>query len=93
MFENLRKLVLSFKREIKVYRLVLKDPRTPRTAKYLLAAAVGYVLSPLDLIPDWIPILGQLDDLIVVAILVWLAVKLIPKEIVQDCRLRAEQEI
>ncbi len=73
--------------------MVLQDPRTPRVAKYLLAAAVGYVLSPIDLIPDWIPFLGQLDDLIVVAILVWLAVKLIPKEVVEECRQRAEREI
>ncbi|HVP06451.1 MAG TPA: DUF1232 domain-containing protein [Candidatus Acidoferrum sp.] len=93
MFERLSRLAWSFKREITVYRMVLRDPRTPRAAKYLLAAAVGYALSPVDLIPDWIPVLGQLDDLLIVALLVWLAVKLIPREIVENCRQRAEREI
>lgn len=78
------------KREINVYRLVLKDPRTPRIAKWLLAAAIVYVLSPIDLIPDFIPVLGHLDDLIIVPTLVILALKMIPKDVITDCRKAVE---
>ncbi|MBN1554448.1 MAG: DUF1232 domain-containing protein [Phycisphaerae bacterium] len=87
----MRVVARSLKREVRVYRLVLKDPRTPRPAKVLLGLAVGYVLLPFDLIPDFIPVLGHLDDVIIVPALVLLAMKLIPKEVVCDCRRKAEK--
>lgn len=80
-----------FKRELQVYRLVLKDKRTPIAAKILLGMAVGYVLMPFDLIPDFIPILGHLDDLIIVPALVLLALKMIPKEVVAESRAKIYQ--
>ena len=77
------------KHELKVYRLPLKDGRTPMLARVLIAVAVFYTLSPVDLIPDFIPIIGLLDDIIIVPGLLVVALKLIPKELVEDCRMRA----
>ena len=89
MFNRLKSVARSFKRELNVYRLVLKDSRTPWPARLLLGLAIGYLLLPLDIIPDFIPVLGQLDDLIIVPALVILALKMIPKDVVEDCRARA----
>ena len=87
-----RDAAATLKRELKVYRLVLKDPRTPKLAKWLLAAAIGYALLPIDLIPDFIPVLGHLDDAIIVPALVILAIKLIPKDAIADCRKIVESQ-
>ena len=86
MFEKLKSVARDLKQELKVYQLVLKDPRTPKMAKILLGLAVGYVLMPFDLIPDFIPLIGHLDDAVIVPLLVIAALKLIPKEIIDDCR-------
>ena len=72
-----------------MYRLVLKDSRTPRPAKLLLGLAIGYLLLPFDLIPDFIPVIGQLDDVIIVPALVILALRMIPKDVIEDCRAKA----
>jgi len=86
---RLKAVARNLKREIQVYRLVLKDYRTPRLAKILLGLAVGYAILPFDIIPDFIPVIGQLDDLIIVPALIIVALKLIPKEVVEECRARA----
>ena len=86
---RLKAVGINLKREIQVYRLVLKDHRTPRLAKILLGLAVGYAILPFDIIPDFIPVIGQLDDLIIVPALIIVALKLIPKEVVEECRARA----
>ncbi len=86
MLKKIKSVVKDIKSEIRVYQLVLKDKRTPRPAKWLLGISVGYLLMPFDLVPDFIPVLGQLDDIIIVGLLVTIAVKLIPKEVIADAR-------
>jgi uncharacterized membrane protein YkvA (DUF1232 family) len=86
----LRQTAAKIKKEFAVYRLVLKHPETPMLAKILLGLAVGYILLPFDLIPDFIPVVGHLDDLVIVPALVYAALKLIPPEIVESCRKELE---
>jgi len=86
VFQQLRSTASKLKNELKVYRLVLKDRRTPRLAKFLLGLAVAYLLLPFDIIPDFIPVIGHLDDLVVIPILVILALKMIPREVIEECR-------
>jgi uncharacterized membrane protein YkvA (DUF1232 family) len=89
MFDRLKSAARNVTREVKVYRLVFKDNRTPKLAKVLLGLALGYAALPFDLIPDFIPVIGQLDDVVIVPALVLMALKMIPKEVVEDCRSRA----
>lgn len=86
LFDRLKSAGKDLKREIRVYRLVLKDRRTPRLAKLFLGLAFGYLLLPFDVIPDFIPVLGQLDDAIIVPALVIVALKMVPREVVEECR-------
>ena len=74
---------------IPVY-LALFDKRTPLLAKIFAAVTVGYLLSPIDLIPDFIPVLGLLDDLILVPVLIKITISLIPKEIIEDLKTKSE---
>lgn len=84
--QRLQETAQVFKHELFVYRRVLKDQRTPRLAKILLGLAVGYALLPFDLIPDFLPVIGHLDDIIIVPGLVFLALRFIPPEVVSECR-------
>jgi uncharacterized membrane protein YkvA (DUF1232 family) len=66
-----------------------RHPRTPFIAKALIAALVAYAFSPIDLIPDFIPVLGYLDDLILLPIGIWLVLKLVPQDVLAECRQQA----
>jgi uncharacterized membrane protein YkvA (DUF1232 family) len=77
------------KRETYALYLAVRDPRTPWYAKAVAAAVVAYALSPFDLIPDFIPVLGYLDDLILVPLGIALALKLVPEPVMAECRERA----
>ncbi len=71
--------------------LASRDPRVPWYAKFLAVAVAGYALSPIDLIPDFIPVVGYLDDLIIVPFGIWLVVRLIPEEIMAEYRAMASE--
>lgn len=73
--------------------LACRDPRVPWYAKVFAAAVVGYAFSPVDLVPDFIPVVGYLDDLVLVPLGIWLAVKMIPEPVLKECRERAAREI
>lgn len=86
MKTSLRQIAQYLKTELAVYRLVLRHAQTPMLAKVLLGLAVGYVLLPFDLIPDFIPFIGHLDDVLIVPGLIYLALKLIPNVVIMECR-------
>jgi uncharacterized membrane protein YkvA (DUF1232 family) len=83
---QLRRIAAQLKQEFEVYRLVFRHPSTPVLAKIFLGLAIGYVLMPFDLIPDFIPVIGQLDDLVIVPLLVYVALKMIPDAVMNECR-------
>ena len=87
---KLKSKVNELKYNLSALYLALKRKDTPFLAKIFIIIAVGYSLSPIDLIPDFIPILGYLDDLIIVPFFVFLSIKLIPKEIMDECRTQAK---
>jgi uncharacterized membrane protein YkvA (DUF1232 family) len=86
VLEKAQKLARSFRRELKIYQSVLADSRTPIPAKIFLGSAVGYLCMPFDLIPDFIPVIGHLDDVIIVPVLVYLGLRFIPQELVGEHR-------
>jgi uncharacterized membrane protein YkvA (DUF1232 family) len=85
-FERSRQILESFKREITVYRRVLRDERTPPRAKLFLSLAIAYVCMPFDLIPDFIPVIGHLDDAIIVPALVIMALRSVPSDVISEHR-------
>ena len=93
MLSQLKKVAGQLKQEFEVYRLVLRHPKTPVLAKIFLGLAIAYVLMPFDLIPDFIPVIGQLDDLVIVPLLVYVALKMIPNAVVNECREQIRREL
>lgn len=86
LLTNLKSRARRLKSEAQVLMIAYKDKRTPSSAKILIGITVGYLLSPIDLIPDFIPVLGLLDDLIIVPALIALSIKLIPEIVLLDAR-------
>ena len=91
MLEKLKAHAKSLKGEVYAIYFAARDPRTPWYAKAIVACVVAYALSPIDLIPDFIPVLGYLDDLLLLPIGIYLALKLIPAEVLFDARCRASE--
>ncbi len=80
----------ALKRQVLALYFAYRDPRTPWYAKGFAALVVAYAFSPIDLIPDFIPVLGYLDDLVIVPLGVWLALKMVPPQVMADCQAKAE---
>lgn len=85
-----REWARRLKRDLKALRIALKEDLVPWYVKVLIIVTVAYALSPVDLIPDFIPVIGLLDDLLIVPLLIFLIIKLIPPEIMQQCREAAD---
>lgn len=92
MFERLKQIVRKLKQEIVPLYYALFDKRTPNIAKIFAGITVGYLLSPIDLIPDFIPVLGLLDDLIIVPLLIKFTLTLIPKHIIDDIKNKIDSQ-
>jgi len=88
--QRLKQGALKLKNEIIAICFVMKHKETPLYIKVLAAVIVGYALSPIDLIPDFIPVLGYLDDVILLPLCIYLLIKIIPAGIMEQCRLEAE---
>jgi uncharacterized membrane protein YkvA (DUF1232 family) len=91
MLTMLRDRARALKRETTALGLAYRDPRTPWHARLVIACVVAYALSPIDRIPDFVPILGYLDDLILLPLGIALALRLIPAEVMAESRTRAQE--
>ena len=89
---RLRDRARALKREALTLWIAARDPRTPLSAKLLAGAVAAYAFSPIDLIPDFIPVLGLLDDLLIVPAGAWLAMRLIPAPLLAEYRQRAAEQ-
>ena len=88
---KLKEYAEKIKVELPAIFLALKHHDTPFLAKLIAALTVAYALSPIDLIPDFIPLIGYLDDLLIIPLLILLSIKLIPEEVMQKCRKESEE--
>ena len=88
---NVKQRADKLKTDISAVFIALKDRRTPFVAKILAAVTVAYALSPIDIIPDFIPFFGYLDDIVILPVLVYLTVKFIPREVFESCRYQASE--
>jgi uncharacterized membrane protein YkvA (DUF1232 family) len=91
IFARLRQWARRVKRDVIALYLAARDPRVPWYAKAVAAGVAAYALSPIDLIPDFVPVLGYLDDVVIVPLGILLAVRLVPRELMAELRTEAER--
>ncbi len=89
LWQRCRRRAEGLKADTYALYLACRDPRTPWYARLLVAGVVVYAVSPIDLVPDFIPVLGLLDDIVIVPLGAALAFRLVPREVMADCRQRA----
>ncbi len=93
VLETLKARAGRLKADTYALYLVARDPRTPWYAKLLAGLVAAYAFSPIDLIPDFIPVIGYLDDLLIIPAGIWATIKLVPPEVLMDCRARARMVV
>jgi uncharacterized membrane protein YkvA (DUF1232 family) len=91
MLSQLKVWARAIKTDVHAVYLAASDPRVPLLAKILAIAVTAYALSPIDLIPDFVPVLGYLDDLLIVPLGIWLVVRLVPNEVMAEYRVKARE--
>ncbi|MFC3001071.1 YkvA family protein [Falsiroseomonas tokyonensis] len=91
LWARLKAWAKTLKRDVVALWLAARDPRTPWPARLFCAAIAAYALSPIDLIPDVIPVLGYLDEVILLPLALWLAIRLVPAPLMQEFRAEAER--
>lgn len=89
--EGFKKRAHRLKGETLALYLAARHPGTPWYAKLFVAAIAAYALSPIDLIPDFVPVLGYVDDLLIIPLGIVLAVKMVPASVLSECRVRAQE--
>ena len=92
LLDTLRRRARALKVETLALYHVARDPRVPWYARLFVGVVVAYALSPIDLIPDFVPILGYLDDLILIPLGIALALRMVPRDVLDECRARAERD-
>lgn len=93
LFTTWRARARQLRAEVMALVLAARDPRTPLIAKIVAVSVIAYALSPLDLIPDFVPVLGYVDDLLLVPLGIILARRLIPVQVIDDCRAQAAETL
>jgi uncharacterized membrane protein YkvA (DUF1232 family) len=91
LITKLKQRAHDLKAETFVLYLAARDPRTPWYAKLLVTGIVAYAFSPIDLIPDFVPVLGYLDDLILIPVAIALVIRLVPDSVLANCRANAQE--
>lgn len=87
---NLKEKAAGLKRDIPTVFLSLRHKETPMIAKVVAAVTIAYALSPVDMIPDFVPVLGYLDDLIILPALIALTIRLIPEDVMKQCQIQSD---
>ena len=87
------KWATSLKNNTYALYLASKDTRVPLLARFVIGLVVAYALSPIDLIPDFIPVIGYLDDILILPLGIWLAIRLTPRDVWKDCQVSAVKQI
>jgi len=87
----LKQKVKEIKNEVIALYFAYKNKRTPAAAKLMILLTIGYAVSPIDLISDFIPVLGYLDDLIILPVMIYISIRLIPEDVMSECRLLAKR--
>jgi len=93
MWQPWKNWAAALKEDTYALYLASRDPRVPLVAKFIVVLVVAYALSPIDLIPDFIPVLGYLDDMLLLPMGIALAIKLMPRDVWEDCKSQARAEL